>query len=65
MRAPNISEKSHIQFLLKMNASENWKATVCMSDLPDLLHITHKSGGKKKEKKLLFSSSSTKTRALD
>jgi len=32
-----------------MNASENWKAAVCMSDLPDLLHITHKSGEEKEK----------------
>lgn len=45
-----------------MNVAEGWRASVCMSDLPNLLHITHKSG---KEKIVVLSSSLTKTRALD
>jgi len=32
-----------------MKASENWKAAVCMSDHPHLLHITHQSGEEKEK----------------
>lgn len=38
-------------FLLEMSVAENWRAPVCMSDLPNLLRVTHKSGKENKRKK--------------